>query len=228
MTALGNLVGIGLYTASEAAVYARVHTQTMMRWVHGNQQSKSVIFAQRPRDPERIVTFLDFVQTLAVRAIRREKKIPLGRIREAIAKARDKYQVEFPFAMSHKTYLFGNDILIEIPGRGGLVQISGKHKDQLMLREIAEFYMESITFGEGGLASSFVAFSHGDRNVLMDPSRRQGQPFLPSCDYTADVLLHAYRTEGGIAAAAAAFGVEAEDVQLAVRYYDYLGGLVAA
>jgi uncharacterized protein (DUF433 family) len=223
-----DILGLGIYTPSEAALYARLSPQTMKRWVHGDERAGAVLEPQLEDDLGKRVTFLDLVQALAIREVRREKKIPLAKIREAISIAKDKYHVEYPFAMRHKTFLWGSDIIIELPQGGDLVQISGKNKRQLMLREIAELYMGMITFGQDGLANLFKAFEHEGLKVVIDPTRKLGKPYLPDCDYPAEVLVNAYQTEGSVDAAAQAFGVSAKDVDLAIRYFDYLRGPMAA
>jgi len=221
-------IGIGIYTPSEAAYYARVHPSTMRRWIHGNRAGEPVVHAQLTGDPERTVTFLDLVQALAVRAVRREHRVPLPKIRAAVDHARDRYGVEYPFAMHHRTFLFGNEILIELPKRGGLVQLSGKHRDQHVMREVAELYMEDLTFAKDGLAVEYSAFKHDRKEVIINPILRLGQPVVKTCSYTVSALLEAYRTEGSIARAAKTYGVEPKDVELAIRYDDYLRGATAA
>ncbi len=78
------LPNVGLYTPAEAAHYARVPTALMVRWIHGNKQGDAVVTAELPNDIEKTVTFVDFVQSLAIRAIRLHHRVPLQKIREAI------------------------------------------------------------------------------------------------------------------------------------------------
>ncbi len=227
------LMNVGLYTPAEAAFYARVHTSTMTRWVHGNRIGKPVLRAQRKDDPDKTVTFLDFVQALAIRAIRRDYKMPLEKIRKAVTHMRDRYGIPYPFAMrGHKTYFFGNEIHIELAGapdtKRRLVQVSGSGKDQLAFREIAELYMEQLEFTAKGLAASYRAYEHGGLEIIMDPTRRLGQPFIKSCHYGVQVLMDAYRAEGGVNAAALAYGVQPKEIELAIRWSDYLAGSTAA
>lgn len=221
-----NLLGVGIYTPAEAAYYARVPTQTMTRWVHGDRRGDPVVHAQLEGTQERVVTFLDFVQALAVRAIRREFKIPLGKIREAVEQARTRYSVDYPFAMPHKTFLFDHDIHIELL-RLTLVQVSGKQKGQMVAREIAEPYMVDLTYADD-LACRYYAYSYGTRQVIIDPARRFGQPFVEPCRCSVQSLLGAYRSEGSPEAAAKAYGVEEDDVLFAIRYEDHLQGTAAA
>ena len=226
-TRRADLVGIGIYTPSEAAYYARVTTQTMVRWVHGSRRGDPVFRAQLEGDTEKTVTFLDLVQALAIRAIRREFKVPLPKIREAVEEASQRYSVDYPFAMHHKTFLFDKEIHIELPKLGS-VQISGKQKGQLIERVIAEPYLVDLTFSDEGLAVQYRAFEYRGRCVVIDPARRLGQPIIKPCNCLADSLLDAYRSEGSVGAAARAYGVDEDDVLFAIQYDDHLGGRTAA
>ena len=223
-----NLIGIGIYTPAEAAYYARVDTRTMLRWVHGNQAGDPVIHAQLD-DDERTITFLDFVQALAIRAIRIKHKISLQKIREAVEHAQEKYHVEFPFAMRHRTYLFQKEIIIDLPDRLALVQITpGKHQDQMVMPEIAEPYLSDLSFSEDDLAVAFRAFEHGGRTITIDPHRRFGQPIVEGSGYSVQALLDAYQSEGSVESAARAYGVQPEDIFVALHYQDHLWGTIAA
>lgn len=230
-----NLVGVGLYTPAEAALYARVQTQTLSRWIHGNIHGGSVVHAQFQDDPDRIVTFLDFVQALAIREIRRDHRIPLAKIRDAVEHARKKYGVEYPYAMPHNTFLFGTEIVLELKDENAegdelplRAQISGGQKDQLLLHKVAQLYAKKLTFDRNRLATEYEAFGDDNRKIIMNPQTRFGQPILTPCGCAALSLYEAYLSEGTIERAADAYGVEQGDVETAVRYFDYLKGPVAA
>jgi len=214
-----NQTGIGIYTPSEAAHYARVPTATMRRWVHGNRMGEPVINAQLPDDPEDRITFIDFIQTMAIRSIRTDYAVPLPRIRQAVQEAAKRYKIQHPLALKHRTYIFGSDIVIRLPGdQQDLIQISGGHRGQYMIKKVAELYMDRIVFeGDPKLATSFRAYEGFNRKIVMDPKQHFGHPALP-CGYTARALFDAYITEGSIEDAAAAYGVAVEDVKAAVDY----------
>ena len=81
-----NKVGKGLYSVPEAAFYARLRTQTMNRWLFGNNQGGAVLDPQYG-DESKDVSFLDFVQSLAVRSITtspKARRIPVQKIRQAV------------------------------------------------------------------------------------------------------------------------------------------------
>lgn len=112
--------GTGLYTVREAALYARLHPTVLNRWLFGN---KRVLHPQIGSAGEKVVTFLDFVQALAVRAIRTQHKIALDKVRLAIEVAEKEFQVSFPLARRHTIYLLDRDIQI-VPELDGDQNIS--------------------------------------------------------------------------------------------------------
>lgn len=226
MISVSKKLGVGLYSPSEAALYARVAPQLMSRWLFGTKRDEPVIQPQLS-DSERLVTFLDFVQAMAIRAIRIVKNVPLQTIREAVEKARTKYDIEYPFAVEHTTYLFGSEILIRRPD-DNLEQVTGKRSGQLMVKVVAELYMDDLSFGANGLASKYTAWKERDLEIVMDPQIRFGEPLLTSCHYSAQTLWEAYKAEGGIENAAKAYGVSNDDVKLACKYFDHLLGNTAA
>lgn len=221
-------LGIGLYTVAEAAYYARVRTQLLSRWLFGDRAGERVVQPQLGDSTEKLVTFVDFIQALAIRNIRIQHGLSLRKIRDAVDRARSRYNIEFPFAREHTTFLYEGDIFICLPGEEDLVQVTGKHVHQRAIKKILELYMKDLSFDDEGLASTYVAFAHRDREVKMDPSFRFGEPFVASCGYTAQVLWEACATEGSFEAAAAAYGVSTSEVEAAFRYYDFLEGKAAA
>lgn len=229
IVAAKSLLGKGVYTPAEAAFYARVKTQTLNRWLFGNRQGQSVVAPEvEETDDEKIVTFLDFVQALAIRAVRSRHKIPLNRLRQAVVIAQEN-GIQYPFAVAHTTFLFSDqqdqghgDIVLEIDGK--LLQASGTHRRNLVMREIAELYMNDLYFDEQtGLANKYDAWVGRDgQKIVMDPQVRFGEPYLETCGHTAEALWDAYQVEGGIVPASRAFGVEESDVALALAFYDHL------
>lgn len=236
MVDVEDLLDIGIFTPAEAAVYARVRTGVMNRWIFGDAIGESVLVAQLAGHGEKVVTFLDFVQTLAVRVLRTRHKIPLERIRQAVMVAREQ-GIKYPFAVEHTTYIYGDpegttrrsgveerlpsDIAIKIGGK--IIQASGHARRNLLIRPVAELYMKDLHFDpESGFADEYIAWKRDEQRIVMNPRRRFGEPIVERCGYTASTLWEAYEIEGGIEAAARAYGVENRDVELACEYYDHL------
>jgi uncharacterized protein (DUF433 family) len=219
--------GTGLFTPREAALYARIPVSVVSRWFFGNKSGTRVLEPELVDSDERIITFLDFVQTLAIRAIRQHHRISLEKIRSAIEVAEKEFGLRCPLARRHTTYLLGRDIQI-VPQLGGdPVQVTGAARGQISLRPIVEIHLRDLGWDAQGLANSYRAFQWGTRDVSIDPTRRFGEPLVPSCNYAARVLWEAAESEGSIEAAAEAYGVEPSEVEVACRYFDHLHGAAA-
>jgi uncharacterized protein (DUF433 family) len=216
-------LGVGMYTTAEAAMYARIAPQTMRRWLFGTSRD-SAVFSPLRSDPEhKTVAFLDLIQSLAIRAIREERAIPLQKIRQAIETAQS-LGVSFPFARKHKIFLLGEDIHIEGPAfpqqeKGDLIQASGRQRRQYVMRPVVELYLDDLTFGRDGLATKYRVYESAGVQIKMDPTIHFGEPLTPS-GYTAWTLWEACRAEGSPTAAAKAYGVPEIEVRVAFRYID--------
>ena len=241
VAALQELIGIGIYTPDEAARYARVSVRTMQRWIFGEGKGHSVIRAELAETGEKIITFLDFVQAMAVRSVRiSDNKFPLQKIRRACDEAMDHYNLRYPLAArDHKISIFGPqdkpqlcEMVISIGqderGKEKYMQLTGKNKGNLMITDIAEPFMQGLDFGGSKFAERYTAWKEHGRSIIMDPRNRLGEPYLPSSGYTALALWEAYQAEGGVAQVAKAYGVDREEVELACSYFDFLVGSDAA
>jgi len=238
MIATQDHLGIGVYSPAEAAFYARVSPKMMTRWVFGDSDGKPVIARQLSSPGDKVVTFLDFIQTLAIREVRQRYGLPLQRIRQGVDEARERYGLEYPLACKHRIFLFSDqqregqgDIVIRVDGPddddGGIVeryiQLTGRARGNLLFKSVVEMFLDDLSFDPTTqLASRYRPMSHGGASVLLDPHRRFGEPVIEPGGYTAEALWHATNAEGGIAAAAGAFGVTADEVILANRYFDML------
>jgi hypothetical protein len=105
-TTLRKFIGSGLYTVKEAALYARVREPLMRRWLFGTKDRRAVIDLQFGAG-EKLVSFLDLIQTLAIREIRLQYNVPLQKFRQAIRWVKKARDVDYPFARKHFTYLLG-------------------------------------------------------------------------------------------------------------------------
>ncbi len=217
-------IGRGLYTIEEAAFYARVPIQTMGRWLFGNKKWERV-FRPEIVSHEKHVSFVDLVQSLAIRAIRIQHKVPLQKIRQAMAVAEKDWKVKHPFARAHTTFLFGDELVIcpgiDANGDDIYIEASGNHRRGRLLNRVVELYLKDLTFDPSGLATLYRPYIWNSVPIVMNPQRYFGEPLTPS-GHTAETLWEASQIEGGLAPAAKAYGVTVEEVEAACRFYDHL------
>jgi hypothetical protein len=221
-TKIKPFLGHGVYTISEAALYARVPPQLMSRWLFGSASGESVIHPQIKTE-EKLVTFLDWVQTLAIREIRIQKKIPLYKFRQAIKTAKDYYRLSYPFARNHCTYLWNGDLVIKKPDDKEFLEASGKHRGQILF-SFVESYLEKLDYSNDGLAALYRIYkSQHDVEITMNPQIHFGEPMLPS-GYSAMSIWESIKAEGGIEQARKAYGISKEEVEASYGFVvDHLG-----
>lgn len=223
------LVGRGIYTPAEAAFYARVQTRLINRWFFGNKQGEKIFSPELELKDERVISFLDFVQMLAIRELRYKYKVPLQNIRDGIQEFQDRYGIGHPFAREHVAYLFQKTLYIRQRDESEdniYTAVSGNSKGQYALRRVVEVYMQDLKFKPDGLVEFYTAFSRPYKNkvkkIVLHPEKRFGEPLVESCGITPQTLYEASITEGSIEAAADMYEVEPEDVDIACRYIDHL------
>lgn len=236
----GTSLGVGIYTPAEAAFYAKVSTQVMTRWVLGDKHGRPVIERQFRDSDEKVVTFLDLIQALAVREVRQRYQVPLQRIRDGVDEAITRYGIEFPLAKSHRIFLFGDpgtpkhqQLVIRLEGDEAempeYIQLTGHHKGNRMIGPVVETFLSHLDFDQDTrLATRYRPMREGEASVVLDPGLRFGEPLVMPGGYTAEALWQATSVEGSFENAASACGVSLEEVELANKYFETLLPLRAA
>lgn len=214
--------GLGVYTLAEAARYARMPQLTLNRWFFGGGERQPLREAGITAEAGKRITFVDFVEALAIRSLRADHDVPLQKIKEAIRNARDRYGIVHPFAHEdHKTVLVGRDLHIflkEDPTNP--VGLTGRDLGQKSMKPCIEAYMKDLEYDEQGLARLYRAYAWNGENVVMNPKMHFGEPTLAGCGYTAETLWSAAVAEGSIARAAEIYEVPEAAVEAAYRYWN--------
>lgn len=220
-----DIIGVGMYSVTEAAMYANVPAAAMSRWMWGTKRDASVA---RPQlgvpDEDRILTFLDFIQSLTIRALRNphtdRAAISLEKIRETIRIAEDEHGITFPFARQHTVYLLGKEIILHVKDLG-TIQTSGKQKRQHVEQKLVELHLRDIGYRKSdGLAERFEVARDGDMKIVMNPKIRFGEPYLEHRGITASSIWNAVQAEGSVEGAALAYEIPEPDAAFAARWYE--------
>ncbi len=223
------LKGRGVYSVSEAARYAKMPVATVRSWFfpspgrHGMRRGDI-------QEPERkALSFYDFVEALAVRALRVDHKVSLKAIRQAIEFAQQQYGVEHIFAREdHRTLLDPHgEMHIVLRGETNPIAISGKSSGQQSFQACVEMYMRDLKFSQDGLAELYTAFRFGEQSVIINPAFSFGEPVMKENGYPADVLWRAVIAEGSIERAAELYDASGASVEAAYRYCNGELGMAA-
>ncbi len=219
------LLSGGLYTIDQTARLARLSPRILRRWLDGDPAGgEPALLRDMPKNDAQIFSFVDLVQALAIRALRKERRLSLQRIRVAINHAKE-LGIDYPFARQHQTYLFSDEVVLDVGGI--LVTVTGRHNRQQLMRPIAEPYLYDLSYDASGLANEYVPQRDGERRIVIRPNLRFGAPVVMPCGYTASTLINAFYSEGSTLGAAKEYDVTEDDVKFALRFDDFLGGIAA-
>ena len=221
--------GIGVYSIPEAARYAKMNQATLRTWFGGVKNRPPLRETEIASSDFKAITFLEFIEAVAIRSLRVDYKVSLQTIRQAIKNASKKYEIEHPFAhRDHRTVLIGRDLHIFLAeDLKNPVQLTGKAIGQKSFRPCIEAYMKELDFDSTGLARLYRAYTFNGENIVMNPSVHFGEPIVQAHGYTAHTLYQAALAEGGIGRAANIYEVPEAAVEAAYRYFNQELGVAA-
>jgi hypothetical protein len=206
----------GVYTPDQAARLLRLRADVVHRWVYGGDTGDAALIPFDPSFRGEFVTFIDLIQSMAVREIRNTHRLSLQKIRQSVEAAR-KHGIEYPFARKHRAYAFHDDVVIRLDD-GRLVQITGKYKENQLIEPVVYPFLDDLGFDDRGLANLYEPMKRGFRRVALTPSRSFGAPVILPSGYLVKTLVNAFYAEGGVDAAARICDVHQDDITLAVEY----------
>ncbi len=209
-----DLIGMGVYTLQEAALYSQISAHKLSRWMFGTSVHQPVVKSELYQ--QRLLSFLDLIQAMAIDRAR-DAGVTLPKIREAIRVAEEKHGLTFPLAREHKLWLWDGDLHIRFPDQS-LEQLTGRQRGQRGMTPIVEPFMQDLHFDTEGLAKLFTPYKKYGKQIVLDPKVQFGQPVVAGTGYRADVLANACETEKSKKLVAEAFGVTINDVRVAVAY----------
>lgn len=214
----------GLYSIQAAAAYAGLaDARRAKRWLFGGGQYDPVL---RRYYDDGMVSFVDMVQMMAIRSIRARRAVSLQKIHQAIERAMA-YGIEYPFARRHETYVFDGDVVLKLPNNM-VIGLTGDIRDQHLMDKVVEPYLNDLGFDTNtGLANYYSPLAEKDRRIVLSPHMRLGAPVVLPCGYQVSTLVDAVESEGGTEAAARAYGVDGQDIMLALRYEASLSKVAA-
>jgi hypothetical protein len=207
ITTAPDIFSEGLYTLDQASRLAQVSPQLLRNWLDGSATREPAVLRRIPGNDAGVIGFVDLIQVLAIRAIRTQRKLSLQKIRATIIAARD-LGIEYPLARKHQTFLFSDDVVIRLLSPvERLIQVTGKYKNQQLMRAVAEPYLVDLSYDAEGLAYEYSPLSDGDSKIVINPKKQYGAPIVLPCGYTVASLVSAYEGEGSIPGAAMAFEI---------------------
>jgi uncharacterized protein (DUF433 family) len=212
---------LGLYTVADAARYARVPVATARRWL-------------MQRGAQALLSFDQFVSLLVLGVLRREARVPLGRIIVAEDYLRARTGYPFPFA-HQRLWVEGREILVssepgELPSalaeydtflvasrRGQLTVPGVATPTELTLPPWAEDLKQTLEYSEG-----WVVAWKPTEHVVAQPLVQVGRPCVAGTRVPTRTLYSAFLAGDSVEALSDAFDLPLNHVAEAVKWEQQL------
>ena len=216
------------YGASEAAQILALPPGTVRAWSFGHDYLPKAGGRRRrfqrviaPADDARkLLSFVNLCELHVLAAIRRLHNVKLGAVRTAVEFVRDELKVDRPLA-SAKFMTNGIDLFVDQAGELLAVSLKG----QRALREGFERQLSRIEFDRRtDMPIALFPFTRSSddekapRTVLVDATRSFGRPLLAGAGVRTEVIEQRFRAGDSIADMALDYGVEAVDIEEALRF----------
>jgi uncharacterized protein (DUF433 family) len=220
-----SMIGLGLYSPTEAAALTHIEAPKIRRWLCGHSIGDKTYPALwksqlNKFDIEQLyLSFLDLVQLRVAKAFIDEGLTP-QKVRRAIEIGSEIVSSDYPFASARfrtdgRTVILhvlqddGDDKLIDLFSHG-----------QYLMQKVIEPSLKNLEF-DGDTAARWWPLGRA-KGVVIDPHRQFGQPIDDETGVPTSVLAEAAKAEGSAMQAAKRFMVPVTSVHRAVAFEQQL------
>lgn len=223
-----SLIGIGLYTASEAEKLIAVPATRIRRWLLGHayrrdgqrQWSDPLWQPQVPRLGKDVeLGFRDLLELRFVEAFL-QAGLSLHAIRKALCVAREVTGLSHPFA-SAQFQTDGRSIFLRVADEFEGEQVEPVLIDllrkQYALGRVIEPSLKDLDFDADGIAARWWPMGKA-KSVVLDPAQAFGRPMIAGAGVTTRTLADAVTAEGSVDQVARLYEVSVAAVREAVAF----------
>lgn len=215
------LIGVGLYTAVEAALYTGISAKDIRRWMfgytshgveHAGLWTPELSFVE-----ENLLGFHDLLEIRFVHAFR-QHGVSLQAIRSASIQAREMFDQQYPFTCK-RFQTDGRDIFATVMDETGDEALLDLVKRQWAFKQVIKPSLyEGIDYASEGSAQRWYPLKR-NKAVVLDPARNFGKPILTSAGIDTSAIYQSYQAEGQDAKRVAIiFEITTAAVDAAVAY----------
>jgi uncharacterized protein (DUF433 family) len=211
------------YGVAETAHYLQIPQTTLRSWVVarpyprdvGARFLKPLITLPDPNRP--LLSFMNVVEVHVLDAIRRQHRIRLAKIRQALRDLRQHFPSRHPLA-DQKFEADGLDLFIQRYGQ--LINLS--QSGQLAMRSLLQAHLQRIERDPQGIAIRLYPFTRKrlpdePRLVVIDPYVSFGRPALTSSGIATAVIAERYKAGESVDELADDYGRVRLEIEEAIR-----------
>ncbi|MGP3711769.1 hypothetical protein ACS5UA_13045 [Brucella sp. RRSP16] len=226
-TSFSDYVGVGSYTAPEAARLLKTSPRNINRWLGGyryrkNDEVRHVEPLWQPQhetgDDNIELGFRDLIELRFVKAFL-EAGMGLLAIRNCLEYARECVQDAHPFS-TRRFQTDGKTIFLESIERAQEAKLLDLKQRQYVFKQVIEKTFKDLDI-EDDTVTRWRPY-HGKKSVVIDPTRSFGQPIAAEFGVPTTVLADAVEAEGSIEFVAKLYEVSVSSVRDAFQFENEL------
>lgn len=210
-----NPIDVPAYTAAAVAHHLHLPEPTVRYWAFGRDATKAIIAAADAG--ARLLSFRNLVELHVLSVVRREHRVALKEIRNAITYLGREFGSEHPLSDEHMLtdgkYLFIRKI-------GNLINAS-KH-GQLAAERLLEAHLQRIERDDLAQPKRLFPFTRekldGPRMVAIDPRVQFGRPCLVGSGVPTDMIAQRFKAGDSMALLAEDYRRKVDEIEEAIRY----------
>lgn len=218
------LLDVPAYTVADAARYLQIPTTTLRSWVKGRsyplKPERSGFFEaiiQLPDGEEKLLSFTNLVEAHVLDAIKREHRVQLQKIRDAVRYMQNRMNVGHPLAFQTMV-VGGADLFVQRYSE--LINVS--RDGQLAMGAILDAYLRRVDWDETGLAIRLYPFTRKreldePRVVVIDPEVSFGKPVLVGTGIPTSTVAERYKAGESVDDLAEDYDLEQAKIEEAIR-----------
>lgn len=215
-----SLLGVGLYTSAEAAVYTGISAAQIRRWLFGytsgGKRHESLWHPQLEGELEQALSFHDLLEIRFVHAFRHHG-VSLQAIRRASTHAREMFQQPYPFTCK-RFQTDGRSIFASVLQETGDESLLDLVKRQYAFTQVIKPSLYRGIEYDNDKALRWYPLSR-NQHVVLDPMRNFGKPILTGSGMTVDAIVSAWHAEGqDTRSVAAIYEVPLAEVEAAIQF----------
>lgn len=221
-----DLIGIGLYSFSEAAKLTGIESGRLRRWLRGHAYRSKGAETRRISDPLwpspllgddlDALSFGDLLEVRFVEAFRRHG-VSLQTIRVAAQHARELFHTQYPFT-NRRFQTDGRAVFAEAIRETGESEMMDLAKKQYVFEKVVRPSLYSgIEFDADELARRWFPITNS-KAIVLDPLIAFGKPIVTEAGVRTDILYEAFVVEQDKQVVARLYEVPIAAVEHAIRF----------
>lgn len=211
------------YSIVEAAHYLRIPLATLRSWIRGryyDTTKEKRFFEPLIRLPEKAIPILSFnnlVEVHILDAIRRNHKIQMYKIRDALKYIEKNFKSKHPL-IEQKFETDGLNLFVSEFGK----MINITQAGQLAMRELLSAHLQRIEHDEKGLAVKLYPFtrkrnSDEPKIIVIDPYVSFGRPIVAKSGIATNIIAERYKAGESMDQLADDYNCERFQIEEAIR-----------